>query len=142
MMQKIEDLVRKTIQKIFINRQGDWIQFETDGGPLRLVADADCCSHTWINDVEGVSALVGGTVVSVEAWTPAPDHDMGADKINEVEAGELKLYGYRFRTNKGFAAVEFRNASNGYYGGSLERADPEARPGGEELESDDWTAKP
>ena len=37
----------------------------------------------------------------------------------------IKVYFYKFRTPIGYATLEMRNSSNGYYGGSMEFAYPD-----------------
>ncbi len=38
---------------------------------------------------------------------------------DEKEYDCLQFYGYKITTDKGDATIEFRNSSNGYYGGSI-----------------------
>ncbi len=84
------------------------------GGQLYQQYDAcgDCCSNTWIEHVSGVPLVIGGIVQSVE------DKGMGAhdDPVHDY----LRTYRTSIITDKGQLDIEYRNASNGYYGGSLE----------------------
>jgi hypothetical protein len=49
------------------------------------------------------------------------------------------VYGYKLRTDKGHATIAFRNSSNGYYGGWLERHAGEM-PADLTPIVDDWSA--
>lgn len=60
-------LVGKKITAVFLAKDQQAIRFDIkDGEPIIARADGDCCSSTWIEHVEGVKRLVGGTVRSVE----------------------------------------------------------------------------
>jgi hypothetical protein len=82
-------------------------------------AYGDCCSHTWINDILDVSVLLGQRVTGVETLELEQDDYDGDDERDEY----IAHYGFAIKTGMGCATIEFRNASNGYYGGSLEHYD-------------------
>ena len=89
--------------------KGDDLELVTDRGTVLLRADGDCCSHTW---VERVIGELRGRIENVEAVDmpdlgDLPDHDV------------MKYYGLRITTDVGSAVVDFRNDSNGFYGGYL-----------------------
>jgi len=71
-------------------------------------ADADCCSHTWIENVE---LPVNGFPAKVISVT----------NLNLPDSGdpELAFYGLKIQTDKGDIIIDYRNESNGYYGGDL-----------------------
>ncbi len=96
------------------------IRFIVEGRePITYLTDGDCCSRTWIEHVEGVDRLVGGTVASVE------DIAMPGDPV-AAEAHEcLAFYGLAVKTDKGTAVIDYRNSSNGYYGGNMVCIDAE-----------------
>jgi hypothetical protein len=95
-----------------------YLRFTTDEGPICFYAYGDCCSESWFYHVLGVDALLGHTVT--KAWEvempDAPDDGKGRQESD-------LLYGFRLTTTGGRADVEFRNSSNGYYGGRLDSVD-------------------
>jgi len=105
-------LVGKTINKIMIADDKQALLFMTDDGDHVVRVDADCCSHTWVESIEapalGFPALVAG----------AEDLDLNME--DEEKDGEyIAFYGFKISTNKGDIIIDYRNESNGYYGGNL-----------------------
>lgn len=108
-------LIGKLLTGAFITKDKQYLRFDVDGQePTIAFADGDCCSRTWIEGVEGAQFLVGGTITAIE------DIDMPEQPYDEHEHESLKFYGLRITTDKGVCIVDYRNSSNGYYGGSLE----------------------
>ena len=88
---------------------------------FHLETEADCCSDTWIESVVEESALVGYTILKVENLELADaannfEHSSLKDKLEE----EMAFYGLAITTERGKCVIDYRNSSNGYYGGSLE----------------------
>lgn len=113
-----------------------YLEFETDCGVIRLSAEGDCCSESWFYHVLGVKALLGHTVTDIHV---VKDDAEPPDAFSRQEYD--KLYGLNFRTTGGMADVEFRNSSNGYYGGWLDKV--ESIPDGVRMIpiADDYTAQ-
>jgi hypothetical protein len=91
----------------------DTITFHCDNGDYVYVADGDCCSTTYIDTVEGPKA---GRVLEVQEpeWNDPV-------RSSQTEDGETKFYKTTLvLEGQGHLDVEYRNESNGYYGGSLE----------------------
>lgn len=76
----------------------------------------DCCSSSWIEHIH-VPTLP--TVIYEITDSAAVD-------AFEEDFSHIQVYSTRIRTAKGELIVEFRNASNGYYGGWM--SDPSLRP--------------
>lgn len=110
----MKELVGRKIIGIDLATDKMAIRFHTDGKLLVYLVDADCCSHTWIEHLEGVDRILGRVVTAVEA-VPLP---------GSSEDGELVVYGMKI-TADGDAVLDFRNKSNGYYGGRLVLKDGE-----------------
>jgi hypothetical protein len=112
---KITELIGKELTKI------DWIEdsvkFFWNGGSAVFEAIGDCCSISYIAAFDGAEDILNSPIISVvEAEMP----DAISDKVFEGQQVEyLQFYGYRFHTITGSALLEFRNESNGYYGGYL-----------------------
>jgi hypothetical protein len=84
-----------------------------DGGVWKFRTDGDCCSHTWIEHVTVPDDIDGATFLGAE------DSDTVTED-NHPEHDCLQIYKTTFQTDRGGVVVEYRNESNGYYGGSLE----------------------
>lgn len=109
----MDRLIGKTIGAVALSANAYWIRFYTVGGDSYVYeCDADCCSESWINHIAGLDALIGHTVAAVEA-----------SELPESEPSQRqewdRVYSYVLVTESGRCSIEMRNASNGYYGGSL-----------------------
>ena len=104
----------KTITRVKLAEDRKAIKFVLqDGGSVVAKTDGECCSNSWI---EHVSLPAGGfpaTVLSEE------EVDM-PNVPNDNPYGDVtRRYGFKLVTDKGYFELEFRNESNGYYGGNL-----------------------
>lgn len=107
---KVNPLVGKEVVAVFLASDGGAIKFVLiDNTSIIARADGDCCSHTWIENVQLPENMIG-TVRAVE------DIDM---PISMERDGELKFYGCKITTEHGSCVIDYRNESNGYYGGDL-----------------------
>lgn len=124
-------LVGKKITAVYLATDGHAIKFSTDSGEIVAKTDGDCCSNTWIENVEMPDNLLG-TVQSVEDLTLR----------EEGEDGELtQFYGCKIVTEKGICTLDYRNESNGYYGGNLSWPDDNYYYGGvygQNVSSEEW----
>lgn len=115
-MEKKNVLIGKTITAVHLADDKGALRFDIEGveAPLVVRCDGDCCSSTWVENIENVEALIGSPVLeAVDIEMPERDHP--EDKERDVVA----YYGFRIRTAKGDCVLDYRNASNGYYGGNL-----------------------
>lgn len=110
-------LLGKTIEKIFLDKRtegnDDLISFQTTDGLFSWETYGDCCSTSWIEHISGVENLMNAIVIDVE--------EVDGEEIRNSEYEYLQVYFYKFKTSKGDAQIDMRNASNGYYGGSFHR---------------------
>jgi hypothetical protein len=111
------DLVGKTIEQVSINDDKTQLTFSfANGERIHYYADGDCCSESWIEHIANHEALIGATVIKTE--------DVELGEISPPSRQECeRQYGYKIFTTKGLCDIDMRNASNGYYGGSICRAD-------------------
>lgn len=100
-------LVGKTLIKVELAEDRKAIRFTVADGAIVAKCDGDCCSDTWI---ESVDMPAGGLPALVLA---AADLDL------PQHSDELALYGLKLTTDKGDLVLDYRNESNGYYGGNL-----------------------
>jgi hypothetical protein len=108
-------LVGKTITNLEVEKDGYSLTVEVEGTNNPIVAEcyAECCSNTWIENVELPALGFPAKVLSVEDLDlPVPDY---GDKYEY-----LQVYGFKINTDRGEIVIDFRNESNGYYGGSLD----------------------
>jgi hypothetical protein len=107
-------LVGKKIVAVHLAEDKKAIKFDIEGAdPIIARADGDCCSSTWIETVETPENLLG-TVTAVE------DIDMPKQPYDEDKYECISFYGCKISTDKGSCLLDYRNESNGYYGGNLD----------------------
>jgi len=106
-----EQIIGQTLKSVYINQDKTDIIVECENGKFYpFVTDGDCCSETWIEHVT------------------LPWREEKIEKVEEIDLGDAMptrqehdcLYGISI----GSLHVEFRNSSNGYYGGYIEMAEP------------------
>ncbi len=107
-------LIGRTLSAIWIAKDKQAIRFDTtDGEQIIAKCYGDCCSHTWIEHVEGAGDVLGSPVLIAED-VPMPE------QVYDKEQYEcIAFYGFKIGTEKGEMLIDYRNESNGYYGGNL-----------------------
>lgn len=111
----MKELIGKTIESAWTDQVHERLAFVcTDGTIFHYTTEAECCSSTWIQHVENAEYLIGGTVLDwEEVDMPRPED---ADSYDVI-----KCYGVRLTLeDRPPFFFEFRNASNGYYSGSID----------------------
>ena len=113
---ELEDLIGKTVHQVLADPDRYVWRFVTDQGNMDYYCFADCCSESWVNHVESIDALIGHKVLGVEEF------DMfgmlGVEPEPTKQEVDQVMF-HRITTDKGVCVIEFRNSSNGYYGGSF-----------------------
>lgn len=117
MTRKENPLIGKTLVGIDVAKDRMSLRFNvSEGDPVIALCDADCCSLTWVEGVElpalGFPALV--TAVD-DLELPQDDKPTKYQESTDVVA----YYGLKISTDRGEIVIDYRNDSNGYYGGSL-----------------------
>lgn len=90
-----------------------------NGKTLYSASEGDCCSYSWVAHVSGVAAVIGQSIDRAEE---RPEYATHADESDETSksADVLALYGVTLITERGdMLDIDYRNDSNGYYGGWL-----------------------
>ena len=103
-------LVGRTIKDMKLADDKKAILFVTDSGDVVARMDGDCCSSTWAEHIEMVP--LPALVVSVDDIDMP---DLGSPDKYEV----IAYYGCKITTDKGYIIIDYRNESNGYYGGNI-----------------------
>ena len=106
-------LIGKKIVDVKIAEDKLAMLFICDNGEELVVrVDADCCSYTWIESVEMPALGLPFTIIGCEDLAMPDLGDMpGCDYV--------QYYGAKITTNKGDMVIDYRNDSNGYYGGEI-----------------------
>ena len=106
-------LVGRTITSIKTDDDGDSLIVNTEEGEVRAWCYGDCCSYTWIEHIDLPARGFPAKVQAVHDLN-MPDHGSmpGCDVV--------RYYGCKIVTDKGDIIIDYRNDSNGYYGGELE----------------------
>lgn len=110
------DIRGKVLSGVDLNKEADELQLKfADGTDVTWVADGDCCSISWIEHITVPPDIDGATVCGVA------DSDKVSEPTQEEldKADSLAVYATAIQTDRGEIIVEYRNDSNGYYGGFL-----------------------
>jgi hypothetical protein len=113
----IKRMVGRKLSTVVLNKSRGRIVFKfADGCSQTFGVEGDCCSCSWIEHLEMPGNIDGATLLSVDDSGPiTSDHDEHDGEGPEF----IQVYNTRFATDRGEIVLEFRNSSNGYYGGSL-----------------------
>ena len=113
-------MIGKSIESVVLNKEKDAITFLfKDGSNIILVTEADCCSSSWIEHLEMPDQIAGAVITEVLEDDNIPAHDNHKCGEKTCEHDCLMVYHTIFRTTNGDIVIEYRNDSNGYYGGNL-----------------------
>lgn len=113
-MDKDNVLIGKILTGVEVINDTASIRFDIkDEDSVVVDCYGDCCSITWIESVELPALGFPAIVVSVEDLEmpnlgDQPGHDV------------MAYYGCKIVTDRGEIVIDYRNDSNGYYGGSLD----------------------
>jgi len=105
-------LVGKIINEIKIADDKKALLFVTDEGEVVVKVEGDCCSDSWVEGIELPALGFPANVISVV------DLDM-PDREQDDDYEVVAFYGCKISTDKGDIVIDYRNSSNGYYGGNL-----------------------
>lgn len=110
-----QNLVGRVLRAVTLNQDRTRVTFDfREGAPATYQTFGDCCSRSWVEhlemptDVDGARIMAVGQSDSVVVAESDPEHDY------------LQAYAEQVITDRGEISIEFRNSSNGYYGGSLD----------------------
>lgn len=113
---EFKDLIDQEIKTIIFNDKNLLFGLK-DGSIIEFLAVGDCCSNSYIESLDNPEIFRDATLVSVES--------VEGETESIVEDGwQIEVYQwtfYKFKTTKGMCTLSFRNESNGYYDGYLER---------------------
>lgn len=117
---RFRDMIGRKLSTVTLNDDGAAVLFTFDEGPTaRFDVEGDCCSTSWVEHLELPGNIKGATVLSVDDSVPITQDHSEHDEDNGGDS--IQVYNTVFRTDRGDIVLEYRNSSNGYYGGSLVR---------------------
>lgn len=107
-----DELVGKTVQSVRLSPDKEYFFLVTeDAREYQYRVEGDCCSSSWIEHLSTPPQVEGAVITEVR--------DEGGEDVPSDEHECLTVYQTHFRTNRGDITLEYRNSSNGYYGGFL-----------------------
>lgn len=132
-MPDFENMLGRQVAAVTLSPERTLFTLEFKDGFSRVFeVHGDCCSESWIEHLECPDDVIGATLTAVldsdsvwdaTAYAKIPDVPITqdhADHDTEHADSCIKIYNTVFRTTRGDIVLEYRNASNGYYGGALE----------------------
>lgn len=126
--------IGKTITGIKIARDKKALLFITrENGRGIVRTDGDCCSSSWVESVSLPALGFPAVVTAVD--------DLELPGTVENEKGLMRVYGVKMTTDRGEIIIDFRNSSNGYYGGNLSWPDDKYFCGGvcgQNVSNEEW----
>ncbi|SRR5712692_8139397 len=95
-----------------------------DNSSRAFGVEGDCCSCSWIEHLTLPEKLREAIITSVfesngEPWDGHLCVEDATERMNGCGHDMLQVYHHTFRTTVGDIVLEYRNDSNGYYGGYL-----------------------
>jgi len=109
----MKELVGHTLTGYKLDSSRDMLTFHTTKGDIVYTTEGDCCSQSWFESIDpaelDADELKKAQVKAVE--------EIELAEVADVRDKSLILYGILIKCEFGNILVEFRNASNGYYGG-------------------------
>ena len=126
-MVEFDNMINKKLDSVELSDDKETITFKfADGLKRKFGVEGNCYSSSWIEHLTTPDTVGGAVLVSVEESGGVPWDGHDCDKVEKDEYGSpvcghdsLQVYNTRFRTDRGDIVLEYRNDSNGYYGGYL-----------------------
>lgn len=116
-----ESIIGKTLVNIKESNDKEYLKLTfSDGDPLILFTEGDCCSHSWIEHIDIHWDEQPAKITSVEE----KEMDRWQEDDNDIGHDVIQVYNTKFLLENengktGCVIVEYRNNSNGFYGGCL-----------------------
>lgn len=119
----LDDLIGLTVLKIETNLGNDELFIklkDSFGNKVYMVfySYGDCCSTSWIESLEGDQDIIENEIINIIEHELPPLEDDDPDLM--FDNNFTQICNYEIVTAKGSCVIDFRNSSNGYYGGSLD----------------------
>ena len=114
---KAKAMVGKHLKEVLLSKDKRSLLFKfMDNTEQMALAEGDCCSYSWVEHLTIPCDVEGSIVIDVfDSGEIEP-----SSPVVEAEYESIAVYHTVVRTTKGYIVIEYRNSSNGYYGGWLE----------------------
>ena len=110
----MNDLIGKKIINITLSALREFLFVETEEYIYTYYAKGDCCSDSWIEHIDNPDSIIGQIITEIVDSEGVPKEDEDLSKFDC-----LQVYKTTLKTEKTTFDIEYRNNSNGYYGGYL-----------------------
>lgn len=108
----LKPLIGRKLVSVEVSDDKEVVTFRFTDGFVSYAAEGHCCSQSWIEHITVPPDIAGAEITH---WA---ENEMGeVDNADDWET--IRVYQQSFRTDKGDIVLEYRNSSNGYYGGYL-----------------------
>lgn len=109
----MKELLENRISYIYMDKEKECLVFMDNWCDQfwAYATEAECCSTTWFESINNPENMINEKIIGIEV---KPEKDCDSSSDDDV----IVAYGYTIKTAKGYTDIEFRNSSNGYYGGS------------------------
>ena len=121
--QTASDIVGQVIDSVTVSDDRQTLRIDFADGTAALgEVFGDCCSRTWIEHLTVPSDIKGATVTALKTagWE---SRELAEGEGPGEHAPEwtdvVKVYQDSVETTRGAVVIEYRNDSNGYYGGDI-----------------------
>lgn len=111
-----DPIIGEVIVAVLHEPDKDQLVFVCLGGRYTYSTVGDCCSTSWIEHLTLPPDIVGATITGkTEPALPSHDGTTPGEWGDEV----IQIYHTAWQTTHGEVIAEYRNSSNGYYGGEM-----------------------
>jgi len=113
-----EEMLNRTLKSVVLSPDKETVEFTMLANDVfKFRVEGDCCSHSWIEHLTVPDDIDGAVLLSVEEGN---NISWDAHKCDgSCPHDHLQVYNTHFKTTRGDVVLEYRNDSNGYYGGYI-----------------------
>lgn len=113
------DLLNKRVKAVHFPDDTNLVLTMEDDTVARFVVEGGCCSSSYFYHQDDFRPE--GKILRAVRDLPMPYYNGDEDEKIGYTPECIQLYGYSFEYDGGSTILEFRNSSNGWYSGWMER---------------------
>lgn len=107
------EAIGRKIATVELDEDKEVLTLALSDGTLIGRAEGDCCSHSWVEHLTVPPDVAGATIQGY-----SESDEVEENRGEEYSDSELtQVYHSAIQTDRGEIIIEYRNESNGYYGG-------------------------